>query len=95
MKIAIFLLSSVTSSQIWLSPLVDDYQTTYVTKLMKKRKEKKRKNPRNSYKHPVEIRVRVRSSVSLQTLKSYEPKTLGEGLSVGAVSLPTGTVLKL
>jgi hypothetical protein len=43
MKIAIFLLSSVvTSSQIWLSPLVDDYQTTYVTKLMKKRKEKKK-----------------------------------------------------
>jgi hypothetical protein len=43
----------------------------------------------------MKIRVRVRSSVSLQTLKSHEPKTLGEGLSVGAVSLPTGTVLKL
>jgi hypothetical protein len=43
----------------------------------------------------MKIRVRVRSSVSLQTLKSYEPKTLGEGLSFGAVSLPTGTVLKL
>jgi hypothetical protein len=43
----------------------------------------------------MKIRVRIRSSVSLQTLKSYEPKTLGEELSVGAVSLPTGTVLKL
>jgi hypothetical protein len=43
MKIAIFLLSSVTSSQIWLTPLVDDYQTTYVTKLMKKEKKRKEK----------------------------------------------------
>jgi hypothetical protein len=59
------------------------------------KKEKKRKNPRNSYKHPMKIRVRVRISVSPQTLKSCEPKTLGEGLSVGVVSLPTRTVLKL
>jgi hypothetical protein len=31
-----FLLCSLTCSQIWLSPLVDDHQTTYLTKLGKK-----------------------------------------------------------
>jgi hypothetical protein len=33
----------VNSSEIWLTPLVDDYQTTYVTKLMKKEKKRKGK----------------------------------------------------
>jgi hypothetical protein len=32
-----FLLSSLKCSQIWLSPLVDDSQTTYLTKLEKKK----------------------------------------------------------
>jgi hypothetical protein len=34
-----FLLSSLTCSQIWLIPLVDDHQCGYITKLGKKKKK--------------------------------------------------------
>jgi len=38
-----YFLYSLTYSQIWLSPIVDDCQPTYITNLEKKKTKKKKK----------------------------------------------------